>query len=439
MRRYILPALVMLLLIAARAHAELTIQITQGLEGAMPIAIVPFGWQGKGAPAQDVSSIIVADLTRSGRFAPLPIKQLVAQPHEASAVDFADWRKLAVDNLVVGDVSLLPDGRYQVRFQLLDVFRATQLTGYSIVSQAGSLRQTAHQISDIIYQALTGQRGAFDTYIAYVTVVTAKDGKKTYRLAIADADGYNEQIIYESPQPLLSPAWAPDGKRLAYVSFTRGRPEIYIQNVITKHAERVAAFPGLNNAPAWSPDGQRLAMTLSKDGNADIYILDLQTRKLQRITTSYAIDTEAAWMPDGRSLVFTSDRGGRPQLYQVDIGAAGAIGQVRRLTFDGDYNARAGWQEGRHGARHGRRFSYRGAGSRYRQPAGTDGYATRRIAHLLAQWKHDHVCHGSEQSRCLGSGVRGRSYASNTESTPGRCQGTCLVAVQALNIQGVMP
>jgi TolB protein len=231
--------------------------------------------------------------------------------------------------------------QYVVQFQLFDIKQGTQLTGYSISSQTSRLRKTAHQVSDLIYQTLTGERGAFDTHIAYVTVVTDQGGRRSYNLSIADADGYNEQIIYTSSQPILSPAWSPDGQELAYVSYTRGRPELYIQNIQTRIAKRVAAYPGLNNAPEFSPDGKQLALTLSKDGNPEIYILDLLSNRLQRITYNSSIDTEPAWMPDGRSLIFTSDRGGSPQLYQIDIGQAGQRTRPRRLTFEGNYNARA--------------------------------------------------------------------------------------------------
>ncbi|HKK05717.1 MAG TPA: Tol-Pal system beta propeller repeat protein TolB [Gammaproteobacteria bacterium] len=341
MKRLIVSCLFLLVAAVGSARAELTIQVTGYVKGASPIAIVPFGWKGGAAPPQRMAAIIGADLHRSGRFQPLADKDLVARPHDAGQVDFGDWRKLDVDSLVVGRLDQLADGRYQAQFQLLDVATGKQLAGYSITSTKANLRQTAHQISDIIYQTLTGERGAFDTHIAYVTVVRGKAGKPTYRLAVADADGYNEQVVYESSQPILSPAWSPDGTRLAYVSFASGRPAVYIQNILTRHTQKVAAYQGLNNAPAFSPDGRRLALTLSKDGNADIYVLDLASKTLHQITHSYAIDTEAAWMPDGKSLVFTSDRGGSPQLYQIGVGPAGATGQARRLTFDGNYNARA--------------------------------------------------------------------------------------------------
>ena len=330
-----------LLLWAGAAQAELTIQITGGTEGALPIAVVPFHFEGAGTPPHDVAEIIRSDLARSGRFAPQNTERLPARPYEANQVDYSVWRSRNIDNLVVGRIQAAPGGGYQVRFQLLGVYRGTQLAGYSISASAENLRRIAHQISDIVYQTLLGERGAFDTHIAYVTVTKAADGEKTYRLAIADSDGHNEQIIYESTQPVMSPAWSPDGQRLAYVSFSRGRPEIYIQNLASGQSERISDFPGLNGAPIWSPDGGRLALTLSKDGSANVYLMDVATRKLTQITDSYAIDTEPAWLPDGRSLIFTSDRGGRPQLYRVAVGPRGASGAPRRITFEGNYNAGA--------------------------------------------------------------------------------------------------
>lgn len=348
-RRFLIPLLALGLLLAGPARAVLTIEITQGVEGASPIAIVPFGWQGQGAPPEAMHEIVAADLQRSGFFAPLPEADLIARPVDPRQVNFANWRALNVDHLLVGRMAALPDGTFQVQFQLLDVLKGTQLAGYSIRSRLPDLRRTAHQISDIVYKAITGRPGAFDTRIAYVTVTGDRKQQKTYRLAVADADGHNERIVYESSQPLMSPDWAPDGKRLAYVSFRNGRSEIYIQNLLTGQAERVAGFPGLNSAPAFAPDGQRLALTLSKDGNPEIYVMELQTRRLIRITRNFAIDTEPAWTPDGKALVFTSDRGGSPQLYQVAVGRRGPAGRPQRLTFDGNYNARAAVSpDGRH-------------------------------------------------------------------------------------------
>ena len=320
------------------AQAALTIEITQGVEGAMPVAVVPFGWQGPpGSKApEDVAAVITADLQRSGRFSPLPVSDMLSRPTEGAQVNFRDWRLLNVENLVVGRV--VPSGdSYIVQFQLFDVFRAAPLIGYSIRSTASGLRLTAHQISDLIYETLMGEPGAFATRIAYVTEIRSRDGARQFSLQVADADGHNPQPVLNSAQPLLSPSWSPDGKRLAYVSFESQRPAIYIQDIESGRRELVTSYPGLNGAPVWSPDGKRLALVLSRSGNADIYVLDLERRNLQQITRDYAIDTEPVWYPDGTALIFTSDRGGTPQLYRVLL----ADGRAKRLTFEGRYNTRA--------------------------------------------------------------------------------------------------
>ncbi len=325
---------------ATTAHAVLTIEITQGVKGALPIAIVPFGWEGQSGAPEDLAKIVGTDLARSGYFSPLPEADLPGRPHDADAVRFSDWRMVRVDNLVIGELEPLGPDSYQIKFHLFDVYKGKSLAGYSFRTNRRGLRRVAHQISDIIHEKLTGRKGVFSTSIAYITAIR-KAGKKSYALSVADADGYNEQIILNAPQPLMSPAWSPDGKQLAYVSFESGRSAIYVQNVETAKRTRVASYKGINSAPAWSPDGTKLAFTTSKNGNADIYMLDLDSRKLTPITSSRAIDTEAAWSPDGSSIVFTSDRGGSPQIYQIAIGPSGSTGKARRLTYEGSYNARA--------------------------------------------------------------------------------------------------
>jgi TolB protein len=326
---------------AGTAHAVLNIEITEGMEGALPIAVVPFGWTGPAPLPQDVAAVVSSDLARSGRFAPMAAERLPARPMVASQVDYSAWRSTGAESLVIGRVQPREGGAYVVEFQLLDIPRGQQLVGYSIPANAQQLRRVAHQISDIIYEKLTGERGAFDTNISYVTEERAADGKRTYRLAVADSDAYNEQIILTSTQPIMSPAWSPDGRRLAYVSFEEGRSAVFVQEVATGKREKVASHPGINSAPAWSPDGRSLALTLSRDGNAEIYVLDLASKRLQRVTNSFAIDTEPAWSPDGRELVFTSDRGGRPQIYRLAMNGGMPMGSPERVTFEGSYNARA--------------------------------------------------------------------------------------------------
>lgn len=326
-----------LAVVAGAARADLTIEITQGIQGALPIAIVPFSWDGAGTPPQDVSTIVANDLRRSGRFAPLPNSDLLAHPHQGSEVNFKDWRALNVENLLIGRVRAMGPDSFVVEFQLFDVFKGVQLAGYSIPANTANLRRTAHRVSDIVYETLTGQRGAFTTRIAYVVVLPKGTNKNRYRLQVADADGYAPQTILRSPQPLMSPAWSPDGTRLAYVSFESGKPQIFVQDVDTGKREVVSSHPGINGAPAWSPDGKQLAITLSINGNPDIYILNLATHHLRQLTHSFAIDTEATWAPDGKSIAFTSDRGGEPQIYRINLSG----GPPQRLTFEGNYNARS--------------------------------------------------------------------------------------------------
>ncbi|MDH3560675.1 MAG: Tol-Pal system beta propeller repeat protein TolB [Gammaproteobacteria bacterium] len=337
MRMIFRAVLLYLTIGASAAQAALTIEITQGMEGAMPIAVVPFGWTGSAAAApENIAAIISSDLSRSGRFEPLPDRDLVAHPTNAEQVQFHNWRMLNVDNLVIGQVTETGAGGYNIQFQLFDVYRGKQLIGQSFPTSHADLRRAAHHISDLIYKELTGEPGAFNTRIAYVTTAD-RGAQKSYTLLVADSDGYNPQTILHSSQPLMSPAWSSDGKRVAYVSFENKTAEIYIQDVASSTRRKLASFKGINGAPAWSPDGRRLALTLSRDGNPEIYTMDLASLALKRLTSNAAIDTEPAWSPDSRSLVFTSDRGGSPQLYRI----AASGGQAQRLTFEGKYNAGA--------------------------------------------------------------------------------------------------
>lgn len=319
---------------AANAQAVLTIEITQGAAGAMPIAVVPFSWSGQEALPVDIAGVISADLQRSGRFSPLAVKDMLSRPNEASQVNYRDWRMVNVDHLVVGKVMPQADG-YMVQFQLLDVVKQTQRAGYTVRSDRARLRWTAHQIADMIYESLIGEPGAFATRIAFISEVM-EAGKRKYSLQVADSDGFNARPILKSAHPMMSPSWSPDGNRLAYVSFETGAAAVYVQDINTGRREIVSYAKGLNNAPSWSPDGRKLALVLSKDGNPEIYILDLASKQLRRLTNNFAIDTEPVWTPDGAAIVFTSDRGGGPQIYRVAIGS----GETTRLTFEGKYNSR---------------------------------------------------------------------------------------------------
>ena len=322
------------------ARASLTIDITLWLDNATPIAVVPFEWRGTGKEPLQMADVISANLGRSGQFAPMEAKDMVETPHQSSEVNYATWRNNKMEYVVVGKLQQLAGDSYQVQFQLLNVEQGSQMIGHSFQAKAHQLRRLSHHISDLVYEAITGEKGAFDTYLAYITVVRNSKKQNTYRLAISDSDGFNEQILFESNMPIVRPAWSPDGKQLAYVSYSSGRPQIYVQNIFTKQTKQLTNFKGSNLSPAWSPDGRHMAMALSKDGNSELYIMDLATQKLQRITRSSGTDIEPAWFPDGRSLVFTSDRGRRPQLYRIAVDDRGAAGRAERLTYDGKENLR---------------------------------------------------------------------------------------------------
>lgn len=319
--------------VAGPVHAVLTIEITQGVEGALPIAVVPF--EAAGDPGIELAAIIAADLHRSGRFSPLPEADMLSRPTDRSEVQFRDWRLLGVDSLVVGTVRSIGDG-FEVRFQLFDVNRRTRLTGLTFRVDRGGLRRVAHQIADVIYETLLGEPGAFATRIAYVTETEDDEGVRRYTLEVADSDGHDPRRVLVSTQPLMSPAWAPEGKRLAYVSFESGAPAVYVQDLDTGARKAVSSHRGLNSAPAWSPDGRQLALVLSRDGSPSLYVLELSSGRLQQLTRGFSIDTEPVWSPDGSTLYFTSDRGGKPQIYRVPSEG----GRVERVTFEGGYNAR---------------------------------------------------------------------------------------------------
>jgi len=333
--RRFLPAAALAAL-ASPAGAVLTIPVHSGVEARIPVAVVPFAFAGAGAAENLPAAIIEANLARSGRFEPLARENFIDRPQELEAVRYKIWQLLEVENLVIGRLKELEDRRIEIQFRLLDVYREKQLAGQKFTVPAAQLRKTAHQISDIIYEKLLGRRGAFDTRIAFVTL---EDRSRRYRLQVADADGHSPKTILESSQPILSPAWSPDGGRLAYVSFEQNRSMVYIQDLWSGERTRIAGYDGINSAPAWSPDGKRIALTLSKEGNPEIYIYAIKDGALRRLTRHTAIDTEPAWSPDGADIAFTSNRSGSPQIYRI----AARGGAARRVTFGGRYNAGASY------------------------------------------------------------------------------------------------
>lgn len=314
------------LVLATPAWAQFRVEISGVGATQLPIAIAKFRDEDRNTPSLSISAIVRADLERSGVFRSVDAPGAL---DENSQPVMADWRGRGADALVAGSVARLADGRFDVRFKLWDVVKGAPIGGQATAVEAGDLRLAAHRIADYVYERLTGDKGVFSTRIAYVT----KAGSR-YTLRVADADGEGGQVALNSPEPIISPAWSPDGKQLAYVSFEKRKAVVYTQDTATGARRVLANFRGSNSAPAWSPDGQTLAATLSRSGNSQLYLMDRNGGNVRRLTSSNAIDTEPVFAQDGRSIYFVSDRGGGPQIYRTSVSG----GAVERITFNGSYN-----------------------------------------------------------------------------------------------------
>lgn len=316
------------------AAEEKNILVSSGSDRAIPIAVVPFGWQGGTVLPEDMSDIIGKDLRNSGIFEPIPRQNMISLPTQASEVIFRDWKALGAQYVLTG--SIVPNGgRLQVQFALFNVATEQQVFTGSVGGTTDQLRDMSHYIADQSFEKLTGIKGAFSTQMLYVTAERFSGTNTRYTLQRSDYDGARAVTLLQSREPILSPRFASDGKRIAYVSFEQKRPRIFIQHIDTGRREQITNFEGLNGAPAFSPDGSKLAFVLSRDGNPEIYVMDLASRQMTRVTNHFAIDTEPFWGKDGQTIYFTSDRAGKPQVYKTNI----AGGAVDRVTFVGNYNA----------------------------------------------------------------------------------------------------
>jgi TolB protein len=319
------------------AAQSLNIDIVGGVKTATPIVVVPFAQQGGAPLTTDIADVMRNDFNRSGKFRSLAKSDIVEFPSQGADIKFATWRLLKQDYITVGRVSDAGGGMLKVEYELWDVNKQQSLLAQAFTVPAGDLRGVAHQIADQIYEKITGVRGAFWTRIAYITAVGLGD-HTTYSLIVADSDGFNPQVVARSKESLLSPAWSPDGKKIAYVSFESGNSHIYVQDLTTGARQLVEAHSkGINSAPAFSPDGSKLAVSLSFVGNPQIFVTDLSGHSETQITRGgLSINTEPVWAPDGQSVYFTSDRSGKPQIYQVSAGG----GEAQRISFQGQYNAK---------------------------------------------------------------------------------------------------
>ncbi|MFJ5362626.1 Tol-Pal system beta propeller repeat protein TolB [Pectobacterium sp. CHL-2024] len=334
MKQVLKVALSFLMLWTAVVHAEVRIEITQGVDSARPIGVVPFKWVGPGAAPEDVGGIVGADLRNSGKFNPIDANRMPQQPATASEVTPAAWTALGIDAVVVGQVQPSADGSYLVSYQLVDTSgnpgNVLAQNQFKVTKQW--LRYAAHTASDEVFEKLSGIKGAFRTRIAYV--VQTNGGQFPYELRVADYDGYNQFVVHRSPQPLMSPAWSADGSKLAYVTFESGRSALVIQTLANGAIRQVASFPRHNGAPSFSPDGSKLAFALSKSGSLNLYVMNLGSGQISQVTDGRSNNTEPTWFPDSQTLAYTSDQAGRPQVYKVNANG----GAPQRLTWEGSQN-----------------------------------------------------------------------------------------------------
>ena len=320
----------------AVAEDEVRIVIDEGVDGARPIAVVPFA----GAAPENIAEIIAADLRNSGKFNPIPESRMPQKPTSAAEVNPEVWTALGIDAIVVGQITSTGNG-YNISYQLIDTVGATGTAGAVLMQNSYTvtdkwLRYGAHTVSDEVFEKLTGIRGAFRTRIAYV--VQKNGGSQPYEVRVADYDGYNQFIVNRSSQPIMSPAWSPDGKRLAYVSFENRKSQLVVQDLSSGSRRVVASYPGHNGAPAFSPDGSKLAFASSQDGYLNIYIMSSNGGAPYQLTRGAGNNTEPSWSPDGSSILFTSDRGGSPQVYRMDAsgGNVSLIGGRGSAQVSGD-------------------------------------------------------------------------------------------------------
>ena len=318
----------LLLIFSNFIFSELILEITKGTEDPYRVAILPF--QGDKKLSTEIENIIINNLKRSGEFNVFQSSELLSVPNNQENIIFNDFKILNIDYLVMGNIT-----NGDIVYEIYDITKKSKIRSSTVFGIPNKNRQLAHYVSDGIYEEITGIPGISSTKILYVTQ------EKKYRLIVADADGENEQILLESDEPIISPAWSPDSRKVAYVSFETGMAKVFIQNIATGFRELALENDSQISSPSWSPDGKFLSLTLYQDGNAEIYILNLSNKNLTRLTNHYSIDTESSWSPRGSKIIFTSGRSGSPQLYELDLKKFNA--KPKRISFDGNYNAKASY------------------------------------------------------------------------------------------------
>ena len=318
--------------------SELFLEITKGSEDPFKVAMIPFA--GNSSVSKKLNKVIRNDLSRTGEFSLLDERLLLPLEIENEEINYQDWRLLGMDYLVVGNI-VKEKNSIDVSYEIYDIQKRRKIRSSKVFGLPNQLRQLAHYTSDGIYESIAGIKGIASTKLLYVNEIKSADIKSRYRLMLADSDGANEQTLLSSSEPIISPSWSPDGKKVAYVSFETGLAKVYIQNIASGKRESVLSKNTQISSPSWSPDGKYLSLTIYQDGNAEIYILRLRDKTLTRMTNQFAIDTESSWSPKGNKILFTSGRSGSPQIYELDLRRLNS--KAKRISFEGSYNAKASY------------------------------------------------------------------------------------------------
>ena len=331
-------SLLAILILPIFCASELFLEITKGSEDPFKVAMIPFA--GSSTISKKLDAVIRNDLNRTGEFSMLDKRLLLPLKMEDEDINYQDWKLLGMDYVIAGNI-INDKNSIDVDYEIYDIQKKRKIRSSKVFGLPNQLRQLAHYTSDGIYESIAGIKGIASTKLLYVNEIKSGDIKSRYRLMLADSDGANEQTLLSSSEPIISPSWSPDGKKVAYVSFETGLANVFIQNISTGKRDSVLSKNTQISSPSWSPDGKYLSLTLYQDGNAEIYILRLRDKTLTRMTNQFAIDTESSWSPKGNKILFTSGRSGSPQIYELDLRRLNS--KAKRITFEGSYNAKASY------------------------------------------------------------------------------------------------
>ena len=330
--------LVVLFLFPIFTYGELFLEITKGSEDPYRVAMIPF--EGNSRVSKQLNDIMRNDLIRTGEFSILDEELLLPVKIINDELVFSDWKLLGMDYLITGTI-VNAENSLDISYEIFDIHKKRKVRSSKVFGIPNQIRQLAHYTSDGIYESITGIKGIAATRLLYVNEVKDSRFISIYKLMLADSDGANEKVLLSSSEPIISPSWSPDGKRVAYVSFETGIAKVFIQEIASGKREAVLSQGTQISSPSWSPDGKYLSLTLYQDGNAEIYILRLRDRTLTRMTNQFAIDTESSWSPKGNKILFTSGRSGSPQIYELDLRKLNP--KAKRISFEGTYNAKASY------------------------------------------------------------------------------------------------